>query len=120
MVAARSVYSQKNKEQEGETPQRRTAITEKRKRYAYHGTQAYDHSYIDGKMENEIGCNAISIDTAEYRRLPFGDMNHPEDKGKEQQQYKRRADESLLLSYGAVYEVGVLLGDIFKFGLRAV
>lgn len=55
------IKPEKNKQQDGETPEGRSAIAEKRQRYANYGYQPDCHSYVDQEMEEEDGKKAIGI-----------------------------------------------------------
>lgn len=71
-------------------------------------------------MEYEIRHDAISVDASERSPLTLSYMDDAEDEGKERKQDNARTCETLLLSDSAENEVGMLLGNVFKFRLSSV
>ena len=114
------VETKEDKQQEGESPKRRTAIAEERKRDAYHGGQAKHHAHIDKHMEEEDTQHTVAIDAPELEGLPLGQVDKPQDEREKEQQHTCRPYKALFLAYGAENEVGVLLGHKLQFCLRAV
>ena len=120
VVAAVGVDAQQDEQQDGEAPQRRAAIAEERQRDADDGAQADNHADVDGEVEDEVGGDAVGIHAGKGRVVALGQRDDAQNQCQEQHQHGHAADEALFLTYGAVDEVGMLLGHIFEFGLRAV
>jgi hypothetical protein len=72
-----SVQPEQDKQQDGKTPKRGASVAEKRQRNANYGHNAKYHPYVDGEVEEENAGYTISIDTAEYVSLPFGNAEQP-------------------------------------------
>ena len=117
---APGVNAQEDEEQDGESPQRRTAIAEERQRNADNRRQAQHHTYINEQVEQEDAKNGIAINTAKGRRLTLGHRNKAQYQGQEKQQHGRRADKTLFLTHGAEDEVRILFGHVLQLGLGAV
>ena len=120
VVFARCVEFEEDEQKYRESPQRRAAVTEERQRNADYGTQSYDHAYVDAEVEYEIGSHAVGVDASESGGLAFADCNHTQYECKEEECDEHGAYEAFFLADCAEDEVGVLLGDIFELGLRAV
>lgn len=84
---AASIYAQESKEQEREAPQRRTAVTEKRQRYADNGREAHDHAYVDKDVEEQDAHHAIAVDAPEHCALALGKIDEPQDEREKQQKH---------------------------------
>ena len=54
MLFARGVYAQQDEQQDGEAPERRTAVAEEGEGNTDYRTEANHHAGIDGQMEYEI------------------------------------------------------------------
>ena len=71
-------------------------------------------------MEDEVGRDAVGINARKRRVVALSQCDDAQDQCQEEHQYCHAAHEALFLTDGAVDEVGVLLGHILQFGLRAV
>ena len=80
---APGIDAQEDEQQDGEPPQRRTAVTEERQRDAYDRHQAQHHADVDQKMKEQDAQHRVTVDTPEGRRLPFGQMQQPQDERQE-------------------------------------
>ena len=70
--ASSGIQSQEDKQQDGESPQRRASIAKERQRNANHRSQSQYHTHINEKVEKENTDHRISIDTSEGGSLPLG------------------------------------------------
>ena len=71
-------------------------------------------------MKEEDAENTVPVDAPEAERLPFCKVYETQYQGEEDQKHHGAAYESLLLTHGTEDEVGILLRNIFQFGLRAI
>ena len=117
---AADVNAQHDEKQDGEAPQRGAAVAEEGQGNADYRSESQDHAHIDEDVEQEDTHHAIAIHTAEDIGLPLGQMDEAQNEAQKQCQDNCAANEALFLAHGAEDEVGVLLGHIFQFGLRAV
>ena len=117
---AACIDPQEDEQQDGESPQRRTAITEERQRYADYRRETKHHAHVDEHMEEEHAKHTIAVNATEGKRLSLSKMYEPKDEGKKQEEHAGRTEEALLLTNGTENEVGVLLRHKLQFGLRAV
>ena len=83
------ILADKDKQHQGKCPQRRAAITDKRKGDADHRDHSEGHADIDGKMEEQDRCQTITIKPAEPRSLPFGHQDDPYKKAEVNQNQNR-------------------------------
>ena len=113
------IHAKEDEQQDGESPQRRTAITEERQRNADHGCQAYHHPHIDEEMEQEDAQYRIAIHAPHGVGLSLGQGQQPQDKQQIHEKHTGRPNETLFLSNGAEDEVGVLLRHILQLRLCA-
>ena len=60
-----------------------------------------------------------AADSREGRVVALGQGDDAQDERQEQQEHCHATHKAFLLADGAVDEVGVLLGDVFEFGLCA-
>lgn len=80
------VYPQKNKQQDGKSPQRRTAVTKEWQRDTNYGHNANHHSDVYQQMEQKYTYNTIAIHAAKDCGLSFRQRNKPEyEHGKKQE-----------------------------------
>ena len=66
------IHFNKNKQQNGEGPQRRAAVAEKGQGNAYNRHKPYGHPDIYKEMEKQYGGNSIPVNPAEIRALSLG------------------------------------------------
>ena len=71
-------------------------------------------------MKEENTHDRIPIYATESRRLPFGKEYQSQYQNKKSQQDRGRTYKPLFLSHRTENEVGILLRDVFQFGLRSV
>ena len=81
---ARRVDTQEYEKKQGETPERRAAVAEKRQRNAYDGREPYDHAYVYEHVEQEYAEHAVAVYSSEGTCLPFGHVH--------QAQYQRKVE----------------------------
>ncbi len=117
---AAGIDAQKDEEHEREAPEGGTAIAEKRQRDADDGHKAHHHAHVNEDVEEEDAGDAVAVDAPEFGGLPLCQMDDPQDEGQEEKEHGSGPDEAFFFANGAEDEVGVLLGDVFEFGLRAV
>ena len=66
------INAQEDKQQDGESPKRRTAITEERQGDTDDGSETNNHPYVDKDMEEQYAQHTITIDTSIGVSLAFG------------------------------------------------
>ena len=78
-----------------------------------------NHAQIDEHVEKENTHHAIAIDARETMPLTLGQQDETYHEIHVEHNKKRGAKKAEFLAYGTENEVGILLGNIFQFGLSA-
>lgn len=82
---AACIDPQEDEQQDGESPQRRAAITEERQRDADYWRETKHHAHVDEHMEKEHAKHTIAVNAPEGKRLSLSKMYEPKDEGKKQE-----------------------------------
>ena len=65
------IYAEEDEEQDGESPEGGTSVTEEGERDADYGSESDDHADIDEDMKEQDAKHTITIDTRKGVRLTF-------------------------------------------------
>lgn len=117
---ASGINAQEDEQEQGETPEGRTAVGEERQRNTDDGGKPCDHPYVDEDVEEKDGEHRIAKDAAESGGLSFGQHDKSQDEREKEEEYSTGAEKTFFFADGAEDEVGVLFGHVVEFGLRAI
>ena len=117
---ATCIHAEEDEEQDGEAPERGTAVTEEGQRNADDRGETQHHADIDEDVEEEDAHDGIAVDAPKGVGLAFGKVDEAQDESQEQTENDGTSEEPFFLAYGAEYEVGVLFRHVLEFGLSAV
>ena len=114
------INAEKDKKENGEAPQRRTTITEKRQGDANDWSQSQHHSNIDENVEKKDAHHTIAVDSSECIGLPFSQMDEAEDESQKQKKDYCTSEKAFFFAHCAENKISFLLGHKFQFRLCAV
>ena len=66
------VNAEEYEQENGESPERRTSIAEKRQGDAYDGSESYDHAHVYEHVKQEYAQHTIAENAPESKALAFG------------------------------------------------
>ena len=115
-----SIQSNEDEDQDGEGPEGRTSVADKRQRDTDHRHKSDRHTYIDEQVHEDAAGDAVAVYSCEGLPAAFGVLDDPPYQEYIQKYHECTSGESPFLSDGTEDEVGTLLRYEAECGLCAV